>query len=239
MSEPTAGRVALVTGGSRGIGAQIVTQLDQAGFRVATLDRTACARPGVLALCGSVTSADDVAAAFARIEHDLGPVAVVVANAGITRDALVARMGEPTWDEVLDVDLTGAYRVAHAAVRGMLRQGWGRLVFIGSVVGLAGGAGQANYAAAKAGLVGLARSLARELGGRGITSNVVAPGYIATQMTAAVDESARAAWLAKIPLGRPGDPSDVAAVVRFLCGPDAGYITGAVIPVDGGLAMAA
>jgi 3-oxoacyl-[acyl-carrier protein] reductase len=171
------------------------------------------------------------------VEADQGPVEVLVANAGVTRDTLLALMGEDAFAEVLDTNLAGAYRVAKRAVRGMMRMRRGRLVFISSVVGLYGSAGQANYASSKAGLVGLARSLARELGSRGITSNVVAPGFVDSDMTANLSEERKAAILGAVPLGRYAVPAEVAATVAFLAGPDAAYITGAVIPVDGGLGM--
>jgi 3-oxoacyl-[acyl-carrier protein] reductase len=171
------------------------------------------------------------------VEADQGPVEVLVANAGVTRDTLLALMGEDAFAEVLDTNLAGAYRVAKRAVRGMMRMRRGRLVFISSVVGLYGSAGQANYASSKAGLIGLARSLARELGSRGITSNVVAPGFVDSDMTASLSEERKAAILGAVPLGRYAVPAEVAATVAFLAGPDAAYITGAVIPVDGGLGM--
>ncbi|MCL2315509.1 MAG: 3-oxoacyl-ACP reductase FabG [Actinomycetia bacterium] len=230
-------RIALVTGGSRGIGEVIVTALSADGWRVATLDRTAPVRPGVMALAGSVASAADVEAAFARIEGEWGPVGAVVANSGIVRDQLLPRLDDATWQEVIDVNLTGAYRVARRALRGMMRLRWGRFVFMGSVVALSGGPWQANYAASKAGLIGLARSIAAEFAPRGITSNVVTPGFIDTDMTKVVPAPVREAWVNRIPMHEPGTPEDVAAAVRFLCSPEARYITGAVIPVDGGLGM--
>jgi 3-oxoacyl-[acyl-carrier protein] reductase len=184
-----------------------------------------------------VRDAASVDAAFAAVEADQGPVEVLVANAGVTRDTLLALMSEDAFAEVLDTNLAGAYRVAKRAVRGMMRMRRGRLVFISSVVGLYGSAGQANYASSKAGLIGLARSLARELGSRGITSNVVAPGFVDSDMTASLSEERKAAILGAVPLGRYAVPAEVAATVAFLAGPDAAYITGAVIPVDGGLGM--
>jgi NAD(P)-dependent dehydrogenase (short-subunit alcohol dehydrogenase family) len=183
------------------------------------------------------TVPDQVEAAFGRIEEELGPVEVLVANAGITRDGLLLRMSDDDFTSVIDTNLTGTYRMAKRATRGMLRARWGRLVFISSVVGLLGSAGQANYAAAKAGLVGLARSLARELGSRTITVNVVAPGAVATDMLEALDEDRRQAITANVPLGRIAEPDEIAAVVAFLASDQAGYVTGAVVPVDGGLGM--
>jgi len=233
-------RVVLVTGGSRGIGAACVSWFVANGDRVAFTSRVAQPpeRPdGVLALECDVTQPDQVEAAFAAVEQHFGPVEVLVANAGITHDQLLALMSEDDFTSVIDTNLTGAYRVARRAVRGMMRLRRGRLVFISSVVGLLGSAGQANYAASKAGLVGFARSLARELGSRNITANVVAPGFVDTDMTAGLTDAQKAAILAGVPLGRLASAEEVAGVVAFLAGDDAGYITGAVIPVDGGLGM--
>jgi len=192
---------------------------------------------GLATVACDVRDADAVDQAFATVEADQGPVEVLVANAGITRDQLLALMKEDDFTDVIDTNLTGAYRVAKRAVRGMMRLRRGRMVFISSVVGLLGSGGQANYAASKAGLVGLARSLARELGSRNITANVVAPGFVDTDMTAGLPDDRKAAILGQVPLGRLATAEEVAATVAFLAGPDAAYITGAVIPVDGGLGM--
>ena len=231
------GRSVLVTGGNRGIGLAIARRFAADGDSV-TGDLP-LGRSGGRARGGPVRRARraSVDAAFAAVEADQGPVEVLVANAGVTRDTLLALMSEDAFAEVLDTNLTGAYRVAKRAVRGMMRMRRGRLIFISSVVGLYGSAGQANYASSKAGLVGLARSLARELGSRGITSNVIAPGFVDSDMTANLSEERKAAIIGAVPLGRYAVAAEVAAAVAFLAGPDAGYITGAVIPVDGGLGM--
>lgn len=235
-------RVALVTGGNRGIGRACAQALADAGHRVAVTSRSG--RPPDLPddwLCleCDVTDAEQVDAAFTRIESEWGPVEILVSNAGMTADMLVLRMGETDFTSVLDANLTGGFRVAKRAVAKMMRARFGRIVFVGSVVGSTGQAGQANYAASKAGLVGLARSLAREFASRSITVNVVAPGPVATDMFAAVADETRAAIAAAVPLGRLAEPEEIAATVAFLAGDDAGYITGAVIPVDGGLGMGA
>jgi 3-oxoacyl-[acyl-carrier protein] reductase len=193
--------------------------------------------PGLATVTCDVRDAGSVDEAFKKVEADQGPVEILVANAGITQDQLLALLSEDAFTSVLDTNLTGAYRVAKRAVRPMMRGRHGRLIFISSVVGLLGSAGQANYAAAKAGLVGLARSLARELGSRNITANVVAPGFVDTDMTASLPEERKAAILASVPLGRLASAEEVAGVVAFLASDEAGYITGAVIPVDGGLGM--
>ncbi|MDR1152615.1 MAG: 3-oxoacyl-ACP reductase FabG [Bifidobacteriaceae bacterium] len=230
-------RSVLVTGASRGIGRAIADLVVAGGHRVATLDRSGIERPGILALRGDVSDADAVDAAFAVASDAHGPVEVLVANAGITRDGLVARMSVADFDAVVDVNLRGAFHCVRRAVPAMVRSRWGRIVFTGSVVGLGGGEGQVNYAAAKAGLVGMARSLARELGPRGITANVVAPGFIETEMTAALPERRRDAYRAAIPARRFGQVTDVADAVAFLVSDRAAYINGAVLPVDGGLGM--
>lgn len=229
-------RSVLVTGGNRGIGLAVARQLAAEGHRVAVTYRSE-APEGLLGVRCDVTSADDVDRAFTEVEAAQGPVEVLVSNAGITDDGLLLRMSEESWGRVLDANLTGAYRVAKRASRSMLKARWGRLVFVSSVVGLSGAAGQANYAASKAGLVGLSRSIARELGSRGITSNVVAPGYVDTDMTAGLSDARRAELLAAVPLGRTAAPEEIAGVVAFLASDASSYVTGAVLPVDGGLGM--
>jgi 3-oxoacyl-[acyl-carrier protein] reductase len=230
-------RSVLVTGGSRGIGQAIVERFLAAGDRVASLDRGGEPPAGCLGVLGDVTNSSDVDAAFAAVEAAHGPVEVLVANAGITRDQLLMRMTDEEFDDVLDVNLAGAFRCVRRAATGMIRMRRGRIVLVSSVVALYGGTGQVNYGASKAGLIGMARSLTRELGGRGITANVVAPGFIDTAMTAALPPERQAAYRAAIPVGRFALPEEVAGVVAFLASPDAGYISGAVIPVDGGLGM--
>jgi 3-oxoacyl-(acyl-carrier-protein) reductase len=227
----------LVTGGNRGIGRAIAEKMQDAGFRVAATHRSGDVPTGVLGVRCDITDQADVESAFSQVESELGPVEVLVANAGITRDGLVMRMSDDDWDAVLATNLTGAFRVARRAARPMIRQKFGRIIFISSVVGQLGSAGQVNYAASKSGLVGLARSLARELGSRGVTANVVAPGFIETEMTAELGEDLVKKYAEQIPLGRMGVVDDVAGTVAFLAGPAAGYITGAVLPVDGGLGM--
>jgi 3-oxoacyl-[acyl-carrier protein] reductase len=230
------GRVVLVTGGNRGIGLACARAFAALGDKVAITSRSG-AVDGVRTLKCDVTSTAEVDAAFADIESDWGPVEILVANAGITRDGLSLRMKDVDFEDVIDANLTGAFRVARRASSSMLRARNGRLIFLSSVSGLSGQAGQANYAASKAGLIGLARSLARELASRGITANVVAPGPVATDMTAALDDKQRAALVGAVPLGRFATPEEVAAAVVFLASPEAAYITGAVLPVDGGLGM--
>ncbi|MEU7186453.1 3-oxoacyl-ACP reductase FabG [Streptomyces sp. NPDC045369] len=230
-------RSIMVVGGSRGIGAAIAAEFLAQGDRVAVTSRSGTAPEGAFGVACDVTDAEQVDQAFKAVEEHQGAPEVVVANAGITRDTLLLRMSEGDFTSVLDTNLVGAYRVAKRATRAMLRARKGRLIFIGSAVGLAGEAGQANYAASKAGLVGFARSLARELGSRGITSNVVAPGLTETDMTAALTEERRAEIVRQIPLARIARPAEIASTVRFLASEDASYITGAVIPVDGGVAM--
>ena len=236
-SDQVAGPVVAVTGGNRGIGEAIVNRLLEHGYRVAALSRSGAGPVGALGVACDVSDPASVDAAFAAVEKEYGPVEVLVSNAGVVEDTLLLTMSEDAFDRVLDTNLTGAYRVAKRAARGMIRARRGRLIFLSSVVGLSGSAGQANYAASKAGLVGLARSIARELGSRGITSNVVAPGPVRTDMMAALTDDQRAKMVANVPLGRMAEPEEVAAVVAFLAGPGAAYISGAVIPVDGGLGM--
>jgi 3-oxoacyl-[acyl-carrier protein] reductase len=230
-------RVVLVTGGSKGIGQGIAARLAQAGHRVAATYRTGEVPIDVLGVQCDVTDPGQVEAAFAQVESALGNVEVLVANAGITRDTLLMRMSDEDWDQVIATNLTGAFRVARRAARPMIRGKFGRIVFISSVVGQVGSAGQVNYAASKSGLVGMARSLARELGSRGVTANVVAPGFIETDMTAELGEDLAKKYAEQIPLGRFGSVADIAGTVEFLASDAAGYITGALIPVDGGLGM--
>ena len=230
-------RTVLVTGGNRGIGLAIAEAFAKQGDRVAITHRGSGAPAGMFGVTCDVTDPAAVDAAFTAVEAELGAVEVLVANAGITDDTLLIRMSEEQFGRVLDTNLTGAWRCAKRATAKMLRARWGRMIFISSVVGLSGGAGQVNYAASKAGLVGVARSVAREIGSRNITANVVAPGFIATDMTAALTEARREEILKTIPAGRLADPEEVAAVVTWLASDAAGYVTGAVIPVDGGLGM--
>jgi len=234
MSTP---RTVLVTGGNRGIGRSIAEQFVAAGHRVAVTVRSGEGPAGTLTVVADVTDGASLDAAFAKIEAELGPVEVLVANAGITKDTLLMRMTDEEFEQVLDTNLTGAFRVVRRATKGMIKARFGRVILIGSVVALLGNAGQVNYSAAKAALVGMARSITRELGGRGITANVVAPGFIDTDMTAALPQEHLDAFKAKIPAGRFASPEEVAKVVTWLASEDAGYISGAVIPVDGGLGM--
>jgi 3-oxoacyl-[acyl-carrier protein] reductase len=231
-------RNVLVTGGNRGIGLAIARAFAEAGDEVVITNRRGEAPEGLRAVRCEVTETASVNAAFDEAEQLLGgPVEVLVANAGITRDTLLMRMSDEEFDAVIATNLAGAFKCARRASKGMIRLRRGRIVLISSVVGLYGAPGQANYAASKAGLVGMARSISRELGGRGITANVVAPGFIDTEMTQVLSDDLRKTYLASIPAGRFATPAEVAQVVRFVASPEAGYITGAVIPVDGGLGM--
>ncbi|MGC4896133.1 3-oxoacyl-ACP reductase FabG [Micromonospora sp. DT31] len=230
-------RTVLVTGGNRGIGLAIARAFAKQGDRVAVTHRSGEAPEGLFGVRCDVTDAESVDAAFTTIEAELGPVEVLVANAGTTDDTLLMRMSEDQFTRVLDTNLTGSFRVAKRASMKMLRARWGRMIFISSVIGLSGGAGQVNYAASKAGLVGVARSITRELGSRNITANVVAPGFIDTDMTAGLPEARKAEIHKSIPAGRMASPDEVAGVVTWLASDAAGYVTGAVIPVDGGLGM--
>jgi len=230
-------RVVLVTGGSRGIGLATARKFAALGDKVAVTYNTTKPDGDFLAVQCDVTKQDDVDRAFDEVESKLGPVEVLVSNAGVTKDGLLLRMKEADFQSVVDANLTGAYRVCKRAAQSMLRARKGRMVLVSSVVGLSGQAGQANYAASKAGLVGFARSLARELGSRSITVNVVAPGPVDTDMTRALGDDKLAAFAELVPLGRIASPDEVAGVITFLASVDAAYITGAVIPVDGGLGM--
>ncbi len=231
------GRSVLVTGGNRGIGAAIAQRFAEAGDQVAITYRTGDVPDGLFGVVCDVTDSQAVDRAFTEVEEHQGPVEILVANAGITRDTLMMRMTDDDFDVVLDTNLAGSFRVARRASKGMLKLRRGRIIFVSSVVGLLGSAGQVNYAASKAGLVGMARSISRELGSRSITANVVAPGFVSTDMTDALGEERKAQILGQIPLGRYATLAEVAGVVEFLAGDAAGYITGAVIPVDGGLGM--
>ncbi|MBN9103424.1 MAG: 3-oxoacyl-ACP reductase FabG [Propionibacteriaceae bacterium] len=230
-------RSVVVTGGNRGIGQAIVGRFLAAGHRVASFDMGGEPATGALGVNCNVTDADQVEAAFKQAEEANGPVEILVANAGITKDTLILRMSDADWDAVINVNLTGAFRVAKRAAKSMIRGRWGRIVFTGSVVGLYGSAGQVNYSSSKAALVGMARSLTREIGGRGVTANVVAPGFIETDMTAVLPDDVIAKYLAAIPAARLGQVAEVAAAVEFLASEEAGFISGAVLPVDGGLGM--
>lgn len=230
-------QIALVTGGNRGIGLAIATALKSSGMEVVVTYRSGPAPAGFHAVMMDVTSEASVDEAFTSIEEQWGTPGVIVANAGITKDTLVLRMSEDDFTSVIDANLTGAFRVAKRATKGLLKLKGGRLIFIGSVVGSVGSAGQVNYSASKAGLVGMARSFARELGSRSITSNVIAPGFVETDMTAELDEKRRNDIATQVPLGRFCTAEEIADVVSFIASPQASYITGAVIPVDGGLGM--
>lgn len=226
-----------MTGGSKGIGRAIASAFAAAGHRVAATYRSGGVPDGVLGVRCDITVQADVDEAFATIERELGPVEVLIANAGITKDTLLMRMSDDDWEQVIDTNLTGTFRVVRKASRAMMKARFGRIVLISSVVGLLGSAGQVNYSSSKAALVGMARSIARELGSRNITCNVVAPGFIETDMTAVLAEDVVKGYQARIPLARLGSTADIAGACEFLASDQAGYITGAVIPVDGGLGM--
>jgi 3-oxoacyl-[acyl-carrier protein] reductase len=229
--------IALVTGGNRGIGLAIAQSLKAAGHDVVVTYRSGTAPEGFRAVQMDVTSTESVDAGFASIEEQWGAPEVIVANAGITKDGLVMRMSDEDFESVIDANLTGAFRVARRATKGLLKLKRGRLIFVGSVVGALGSAGQVNYSSSKSGLVGMARSFARELGSRGITANVVAPGFVETDMTATLDEKRRSEIAGSVPLGRFCSAEEIADVVTFIASPQASYISGALIPVDGGLGM--
>lgn len=230
-------RSVLVTGGNRGIGLATARAFIAGGDNVTITYRSGPAPDGFHAVRADVTSTEDVDTAFAAAEARYGPVEILVANAGLTRDGLILRMSDEDFNEVMDANLVGAFRCARRAAKGMLRLKRGRLIFVGSVVGLLGSAGQTNYSATKAGLIGLARSLSRELGSRSITANVVAPGFVETDMTSELDDDRKSQILTSVPLARFATASEIAEVIRFVASDAAGYITGAVIPVDGGLGM--
>lgn len=231
------GRVVLVTGGNRGIGRAIAERFVAEGYRTAVTARSGEGPEGTMTVRADVTDAASLDAAFTEVERAWGSVEIVVANAGITKDTLLLRMTEDDFDSVVSTNLGGTFRVVKRASKGMLRARWGRVILISSVVGLYGSAGQINYSSSKAALVGFARSLTRELGGRGITANVVAPGFIETDMTAELPEETQAEYKRNIPAGRLATPDEVAGVVAWLASDDAAYVSGAVIPVDGGLGM--
>jgi len=230
-------RSVLITGGNRGIGRAIAEAFIANGDKVSVTTRNGEAPEGALGVAADVTDSSSVDAAFTKVEEAHGPVEILVANAGITRDTLLMRMSEEDFTDVIDTNLTGAFRVLKRASKGMIRMKKGRVVLISSVVGLYGSPGQINYASSKSGLIGMARSLTRELGGRGITANVVSPGFVRSDMTDALDEGTQSKYLQNIPAGRFAEPDEVAGVVRWLASAEAGYISGAVIPVDGGLGM--
>jgi 3-oxoacyl-[acyl-carrier protein] reductase len=233
----TTQRTVLVTGGNRGIGHAIAEEFVALGHRVAVTARSGDGPTGTLTVRADVTDGDSLDAAFAEIEAKFGPVEVVVANAGMTRDMLLLRMSDEDFTTVVDTNLAGAFRVVKRASKGMLKAKFGRIILVSSVVGLLGSAGQVNYSASKSGLIGLARSVTRELGSRGITANVVAPGFIETDMTAELPEQQQADYKKSIPAGRFATANEVAKVITWLASDDAAYISGAVIPVDGGLGM--
>ena len=230
-------RTVLITGGNRGIGYALAEEFIAQGYRVAVTARSGEGPAGSLTVKADVTDGAALDAAFAEVEEKLGPIEVLVANAGITKDTLIMRMSDEEFDSVIDTNLGGTFKVVKRSIKGMVKQRFGRIILISSVVGLFGSAGQVNYSSSKSALVGMARSLTRELGSRGITANVVAPGFIETDMTAALPEEQQEQYRKNIPAGRFASPSEVAKVVAWLASDDAGYISGAVIPVDGGLGM--
>ena len=232
-------RVVLVTGGNRGIGHAIATRLAAAGHQVAITSRSGKAddADGLLVVKADVTDPDSVDAAVSEVEEKLGNVEVLVSNAGITKDGLILRMSDDEFTAVVDANLTGSFRVAKRVSKGMMRGRWGRMIFISSISGLGGQPGQANYAASKAGLIGMARTFAKEFSSRGITANVVCPGPIVTDMLMELSDEQRAAFEQAVPIGRLGQPDEIAAAVEFLASESAGYITGTVLPIDGGLSM--
>jgi 3-oxoacyl-[acyl-carrier protein] reductase len=230
-------RTVLVTGGNRGIGRSIAEEFVRRGYRVAVTVRTGAGPAGTLSVIADVTDPTSLDAAFAEVEEKLGPVEILVANAGITRDTLLMRMTDEQFEEVVNTNLNGVFRVVRRASIGMIKKKFGRVILIGSVVGLLGSAGQVNYSSTKSALVGMARSITRELGGRNITANVIAPGFIDTDMTAALAEDQQAEYKKRIPAGRFASPEEVARVVAWMASDEAAYISGAVIPVDGGLGM--
>ena len=233
----TTPRTVLITGGNRGIGYSMAEAFLSAGHRVAVTARSGQGPEGSLTVQADVTDGESLDTAIAEVEAQLGPIEVLVANAGITKDTLILRMSDEDFEQVINTNLSGVFRVVKRAIKSMVKARFGRIILISSVVGLYGSAGQVNYSSAKAGLVGFARSLTRELGGRGITTNVVAPGFIETDMTAVLSDDQRSTYMAAIPVGRFAEPGEVANVVRWLASDDAAYISGAVIPVDGGLGM--
>ncbi len=235
MSDSTS--IALVTGGNRGIGLAIARSLQSEGHRVVITYRSGTPPEGFDAVQMDVTDGQSVESAFTKIESEIGQPEIIVANAGITKDTLVMRMSDEDFESVIDANLTGAFRVAKRATKGLLKLKRGRIIFVGSVVGSVGAAGQVNYSASKSGLVGMARSFARELGSRGVTANVVAPGFVETDMTASLNEKRRGDIAAQVPLGRFCSAEEIAEVVAFIASKKASYITGAIIPVDGGLGM--
>lgn len=233
----TTARTVLITGGNRGIGYSMAEAFQTLGHRVAVTARSGSGPEGTLTVTADVTDGASLDSAIAEVEEKLGPIEVLVANAGITRDTLILRMSDEDFEEVINTNLSGVFRVVKRAIKSMVKARFGRVILISSVVGLYGSAGQVNYSSAKSGLVGFARSLTRELGGRGITANVVAPGFIETDMTAVLSDEQRSTYMSAIPAGRFAEPSEVAGVVAWLASDDAAYISGAVIPVDGGLGM--